>query len=192
MEADRIKRRAGVAAFTAVVIAFIAFCTYEELKTDKPPVITLSDSVSNEFSVTVTNEELMEGVSASDPEDGDVTGTVIIESMSQITSRKTRFVTYAAFDSANNVTKLEREITYTDYRSPEIKAKSALEFSSGVTLSQIIERLECIDVIDGDISDKIIFNGNLNLLTVGTHTLPFEVTNSCGDMVSQSFEVVIT
>lgn len=75
------------------------------------PEITFEQDVL-EVSVGVAEEELLEGVNASDKRDGDVTDTILIESMSNMLDGKQRIVTYAAFDKDNHVGKAEHRIRY--------------------------------------------------------------------------------
>ena len=55
----------------------------------------------------MSEEELLSGISASDETDGDVTGSLVIEKISE-TGNGTVIVTYGARDRENNVAKVSR------------------------------------------------------------------------------------
>lgn len=158
---------------------------------NSPPVITV-ESDSNVFSVYDDESAFLQGVSAVDKEDGIVTDSMIIESVSPFVDENTRIVTYAAFDSHNNVTKLEREITYSDYTPPTFTSKSHIYVEKG-DYAEILSHLTAYDVIDGDISDKIKLEVNNVIKGVpGDYAVELTVTNSCGDVSAQSIVVTVT
>lgn len=155
------------------------------------PVITV-EGTDNAFSVNDGEEALLQGVSAEDKEDGNVTDSIIIESISPFFDGKTRTVTYVAFDSSNNVTKLERDITYKDYKPPVFTNENRIYVPTG-DYSEILARLSAEDVIDGDISDQIKLEIN-NVVTgvPGDYAVQITVTNSCGDVAVKDIVVTVT
>lgn len=158
---------------------------------DNAPVISI-DETGNTFSVKDSEEALLKGVSASDEEDGIVTDSMIIESISPFVGKNTRIVTYAAFDSHNNVTKAEREIHYSDYKPPTFTSKKHITVEKG-DYAEILSYLSAKDVIDGDISDKIKLEVNNVVKGVpGDYAVQITVTNSCGDVSTQDIVVTVT
>ena len=155
------------------------------------PVITIEND-SREFSVNDGEDALLDGVSASDKEDGIVTESLIIESVSPFVDKNTRIVTYAAFDSSNNVTKLEREIHYYDYISPVFTSDSHIYVKQG-DYAEILSHLSATDCIDGDISNKIKLEVNNVVKGVpGDYAVQITVTNSCGDVSVENIVVTVT
>lgn len=156
------------------------------------PEITFDQDVLN-VSVAVTEEELLAGVTATDKKDGDVTDTVIIESMSNLLAGNQRIVTYAAFDGDNHVGKAERRIQYTDYKPIRFYLESPLVMSSlGAGIDEILEPLRASDCIDGDISDQIIVVDTeiLNLTTDKVSMIySVQATNSCGEVAELKLPV---
>lgn len=145
------------------------------------PVIAF-DSDELELSISATEEELLQGVTATDAEDGDVTDSLLVESVSRFVSGNTVKVTYAAFDSQNHVTKATRSIRYTDYTAPHFTLSGPLVFTG----SGVADLLGCVgaqDCMDGDISSRVKVsskdNGSL-ISSVGSHAVEFRVTNSMG------------
>ncbi|HPU18481.1 MAG TPA: hypothetical protein PLZ27_07400 [Bacillota bacterium] len=76
---------------------------YSEI-TDEYPEIALKNDILS-LSVTSTEKDYLENVTAHDAEDGDITENVIVESISPFDENKVRTVTYVACDSANHVVK---------------------------------------------------------------------------------------
>lgn len=186
------KKIVSLIIFGVVCLIFLFYCLISfNNKENNAPTISIDTNVSK-FSIKATNQDFLQGVSAFDTEDGDVTKSLVIENISNFTENNTRIITYVAFDSANNVSKLDREISYTDYKSPQITAKGDLIFDVGVKDSEILEKLSCYDIIDGDISDKIVIQINgLNRNKVGTQSVNFGITNSCGDTSYSTFDITI-
>lgn len=71
-----------------------------------PPIISYSEE-SPVYRDGMDEEELLEGVTASDERDEDVTDSLLIEKISG-TGEGTVIVTYVARDEANNVAKVSR------------------------------------------------------------------------------------
>ena len=150
------------------------------------PEISFEQDVLN-VSVKATEKDLLKGVTATDKKDGDITDTIIIESMSNLLENNERIVTYVAFDNDNHVGKAERRIRYTDYEKIRFSLDAPLgsNVSGDATLEQILAPLHAIDSIDGDISDQIILVDSYWTITnagydVATYTV--QVTNSCGQV----------
>ncbi len=155
------------------------------------PVITI-EADSNEFSVKATEDDFLKDVVAIDKEDGNVTDSVIIESISQIIDGNKRTITYVAFDSSNNVTKIERDITYTDYKSPEIQCARDISVSMGST-NEILAKISAIDAIDGDISEQVRLEINdVKYGVPGKYSVKLSVTNSSGDVSTRDIVVTVT
>ena len=72
------------------------------------PVIHMED-VEMEYWEGMTDEELLAGVTATDETDGDVTGSLVVEKVSEV-GDGTVIVTFGARDKTNNVAKASRVI----------------------------------------------------------------------------------
>ena len=126
---------------------------------------------------------LLEGVTATDPEDGDVTDSVMVEGISHFTDQNTVDVTYVAYDSQNHVARAARQVRYTDYISPRFSMSGPMLFLSK-NVNDMMNYVGATDVIDGDISVKAhasFDDTTIALATVGTHDVEISVTNSLGD-----------
>ena len=156
------------------------------------PEITFDTDVL-EVSVGVTEEELLAGVKATDKKDGDVTDTVIIESISKMLGDHQRVITYAAFDQDNHVGKVQRKMRYVDYMAPRFSLDGPLKADSVNTeMSEILEPLHAADCIDGDLTSQIIVT-DTEILSMSSDSMTaqyeVQVTNSCGDVATLKLPV---
>ncbi len=178
----KLLRIAGLSMFLLSAIAFAGYRGYEISRNDEAGPLIEFDSDEVTAGVKVTEEELLKNVTAYDEKDGDVTASLLIESISDFISSGQRIITYAAFDSNNNITKRERKLIYTDYKSPRFSLKRPLRFTVGDT-ANILEYMEVWDCIDGDLSENIKYEEpDYNFgTTEDTYQITFQVTNSAGD-----------
>ncbi len=147
-----------------------------------PPVITM-DSDELTLSVSDPESDLLQGVTATDPQDGDVTGSLVVESVRGVVADQEFTVTYAAFDSAGNVVKAQRTVHYSDYVSPKFSLTGSLLLRSSSSLD-IFSELQAEDVFDGNLTDRIkatLTGGGQQISDPGDYTVEFRVTNSLGD-----------
>lgn len=179
------RRNAFLLCLAALLLAAVAAAGYTAvfiLADDRrPPVISMTADAM-EVSVTATDEELLAGVTAMDDRDGDVTGSILIQGLSNLTD-DTVTVTYAAFDSAGNVSKALRILRYTDYQPPRFELLAPLVFNAGTSMD-VLGRVEVTDLFDGNISNQVkaeLVSNTSSLAYPGVHEVQFRVTNSLGD-----------
>ena len=168
--------------FAAVGITFSACVIFQNVYgKDGGPVIFYPEGVL-EISVQNGEEALLQGVTAKDDKDGDVTGSILVEKLSGFDGENRREVTYAAFDSDGNVTKATREIVYTDYTPIRFQLNHSLRYRTGETIN-LSELVGASDSLDGDLSDKVKvkLESGLSTRTSGVYRIQFSVTNSACD-----------
>ena len=171
---------------------FYGYRTMDRMRTDTTaPEIKIEEQVP-EISVTDPKSALLQGVTATDKVDGNVTDSLVVESVNLLDSEGNIQVTYAAFDSAGNVAKAKRQARYTDYESPKFTMASPLLYSYGSSFD-ILSTVGATDVIDGDIQHRVRATSleDHSIAILGTHYVKFQVTNSLGDTVSQVFPVEV-
>lgn len=171
---------------------FVGYRTLDRIRTDaRPPEITIS-SAALEISVTDPTQALLEGVTATDKADGDVTDSLVVEQISILDHTGRLSVSYAAFDKSGNVAKAQRESRYTDYVSPRFVLNQPLLFRSGTTFD-VLKVLGATDMIDGNIQYRIRATtlSDSSITAAGTHDVQFQVSNSLGDTVSMVFPVEV-
>lgn len=179
----KLLRRLTLVLFVLMLVAFVVFTVIDKVKTDTTiPVITVETDVI-ELSVKDKQELLLEGVTAYDEKDGDITDKVLIESVSKFIEPGVCTVTYAVADSDKHVVKQTRKLRYTDYTKPEFYMKRALVYGVGEAMD-IRAAVGARDCIDGDISDKVtIIATDYIQNTAGVFTVSLQVANSMGDTI---------
>lgn len=165
------------------VAAFCIYYTVDGVRTDsRAPVIQFSDELL-EVSVADPEEMLLQGVTASDHNDGDVTDLVVVESIRLDSPDGTLNVGYAAFDAAGNVAKATRQVRYHDYESPRFHLTEPLVFIQNRDVD-LLEFIRAEDKVDGDLSHRVKVAAIANSISkeVGSYDVLCRVTNSLGDM----------
>lgn len=154
------------------------------------PTITMDQ---NEITISVQDDEsvLLEGVTAQDNRDGDVTDSLTVDNISTFNRDGKRYVTIAAFDKSNNVGKATREITYKDYRSPHFDITEPMIFSVGS--NRFFNAITANDVLDGDVTGNIHFEDNTRFFVseAGDYDATIQVKNSAGDVASLPLTITI-
>lgn len=173
--------------------AYYGYQTYDRDRTDSlPPVITISEEA---LQVSVLDDEsaLLQGITAQDDVDGDVTGSVLVETKELESADGTLSVTYAAFDRSGNVAKAVRQVRYTDYTGPRFELDHPLIFTYGSGFD-LLEEIRVIDQLDGDITHWVRATSldETSVAYEGSHSVKFRVTNTLGDTVELILPVEVT
>ncbi len=161
------------------------FCTDR-----KAPVITVEENLL-EISVQEPRTALLQGVTARDDKDGDVTASVVVESVCLLRDDGTVAVTYAAFDKAGNVAKTQREVRFSDYECPRFSLSQPLVFAN--RNYDLLSIISARDILDGDITHRIRATALEEVTSgySGTYKVRFQVTNSLGNTVTLVLPVEI-
>lgn len=193
------KTRIFVVIFFAFAVAiFVMYHLTRAATTDRTiPVIEMnSESIS--VSVKSGDSAILEGVTAKDGKDGDITDQLFIESKSSFLEKGRFNVTIAVADKDNHVVKRTREVIYSDYRSPQFSLSRPLKFQSASESRDdlnIAANLSANDVIDGNISNKIKISSDYSIYgsgnITGDYPMEFIVTNSMGDIVKLPVTITI-
>ena len=168
--------------FVVTLGAFVAFLFLHRSEVDsRGPVINIEEPLI-EVSVEDGDERFLEGVTAMDSSDGDVTESVAVENVSNFYSNGKRLITYVAFDSDNHVGRNTRELRYKDYEPPRFVLEKPLQFLPG-SVNLMISAKDCLD---GDISSaiKLVSNDSITPDQPGEYKATFQVANSAGDVSS--------
>lgn len=180
---NKIVNRILLVVLILCLIVFICYFIAVHANTDTTAPVISFDSDTLSMSVYDEHTVLLNGVSAQDRKDGDVTSSILIEGISSIREDHCATVTYAAFDQSGNVTKAERTIQYTDYDSPKFALSAPLIFRSGSTID-LFDYVTVTDLLDGDLSKKVkasLVGGTTSISQIGVHQVELRVTNSMGD-----------
>lgn len=162
--------------------AFVGYRMLAAMRADTraPEIHMASDKV--EVSVEDPKTALLQGITADDNKDGDVTESLVVERITMLDSDGNVSVSYAAFDAAGNVARAERKAVYTDYVSPHFTLSKPLLYTQGTSFD-VLANVGATDVFDGDIQHRVRANvlGETALSALGTHMVAFRVTNTLGD-----------
>lgn len=156
--------------------------------TDDAPVISC-DSDTLEISVNADRQVLLEGVTASDAQDGDLTPAIRISGISKFIDEATTNITYLVFDSDHNVGSLTRTIHYTDYVPPRLSITEPLVYSSSESIT-LLDRLLVEDCIDGDITDSLRVSTPVSASESAIYSVDVRVTNSMDDTLQLTLPLV--
>lgn len=187
----RLFRFLTVVLFILVTGVYAWFYFYNEANVDLTiPEISFGAEVI-EVPVDADEAALLKDVRAQDEKDGDLTGSVIVEKISNFIEKGLSNVTYAVVDSDRHTVKATRRVRYLDYRSPRFTFSRAMLFDVGSQFN-ILEALGAVDMIDGDISGRVKLTGSdLSVNVPGVYTMQAQVTNSKGDVGYLNFNVTM-
>jgi len=185
-------RKLWYALVALALISIIAYQAYQMMKEDSSGPYFSSNNDLITLSIADPEAVLLEGITAKDKKDGDVTDSILVEKLSGLYDDNKRTVTYVAFDSDNHITKMERELQYSDYVSPRFSLSGSLRFRAGETIN-IDKIIGVKDCIDGDLSNKvkILMDTTINNRLPGVYDVVYEVTNSAGDTQKLPVQVEI-
>ncbi len=166
-----------------VLIAVVLFALYLKIsnKPDYEAAELKCDVDTISISVKTDTDEILKHITASDAKDGDLSDKVIIESISPFIGKNNAKITFAVADSDNNVTKLERDIVYTDYKNPVFDIKSQQVYYAGASRIDLLNGVHASDMLDGDISNRIVvIDSQIDLSIPGVYPVKYRVTSSKG------------
>ena len=172
-----------VIAVSAVSLAIFGISVLIGLGKDTSGPEIVSDREVLEIPCEYTQEHLMEGLSASDETDGDLTSEIIAGAFSRFIDEGVCNLTYVVFDSSDQPASLTRKVRFTDYRPPRFTLKEPLVFAEGEgSYAKAMERLGAWDVLDGDLDEWISqTDTDVSYQRPGAYTMSVEVSSSLGD-----------
>lgn len=170
-----------VAVFVITAIAAGALAVWKYTHDDISAPVFTSDYDLLVVSAKASDEQLCAGLHAYDNMDGDITDRIMVKSVSPLVNTTDAVITYLVFDSASNAATYARTIRYTDYHVPHFSLSQPLVYSVGEKIT-LLDRLAATDVIDGDITGRIMLTQSTVSNTVaGSYPITVQVTNSAGD-----------
>ena len=172
--------------------AFVAFRQYRKMTDDTVPPVLTCESEELVLQTDAAEEDLLQGVTAVDNRDGDVSGTLVVESISSFDDEGCRIVTYAAVDASNNVGRCQRTLVYEGYQPPEFHLKAPLSFAAGDTV-KILSCITASGSLDGDLTDRIKYSleGTVNSMVPGNYPVEFRVMDSGGNTVYLNTQIEV-
>ena len=184
--------RICVSVLAALSVIIVAIFTITDLSRKNQPVIKCDSGEILEVPTKISDQELLEYVTAFDEEDGDLTENIIVERQNFFLEKGLTTVNFAVCDSDNNTVKLKKKIRFSDYVSPQIKLLDDLLISTSESID-FKNTASVVDKHDGDISNKIkIISPNFNNLKPGEYDINFKVTNTFSDTCDITVKAIVT
>lgn len=163
-----------------LVAAFSVYVRVSETKDYTPPQLTC-DTDTLTISVKDDDTELLRHVTATDEKDGDLTKSVIVESISSFLDGNKATVTFAVCDSDNNVAKLTANVVYSDYTPPVFSFSQQQIYYVGATRADLLAGVSASDKLDGYISSRVtVAESTLDLSKPGVYPITYRVTTAKG------------
>ena len=168
-----------------ILFLFIAACglylmACGEKKTDTKPEISGVEDVEIEKGSTF---KPLEGVTAYDEEDGDLTDKIQYTGNINVNVVGTYEATYSVTDSDGNTTVVKRKVTVvlTDLTPPFMTGVDDIDLIVGDTEFTLLGGVEANDTIDGNLTSKITATGNFDPWTPGVYEITYKVSDESGN-----------
>lgn len=176
-------KRAVVIIFTISVVVGALYIYQEKIHADRTGLKIICKKPFITVDIKAGREALLRGVQARDSQDQEV--TVVVESIKKKENDAPNAFTvqYAAFDRFNHVALMSRTVRYKDYHPPRFTINKPLRFAADEKI-QLLDYIQAIDCVDGDISASITVEGSEQLAKKpkgGMYHCTLKVTNRMGD-----------
>lgn len=179
----RFLRSASIVFCIAAVLFYGIVSMRTSVQTDNQGPKMSMDATEITISTKDEMSAVLSGVSAEDEKDGDVTDTLVIESISNFVEKGSREATIVAFDKDGNITKTVRKVHYSDYISPRIILTGPLRVPVNNS-SRLMDVITVEDCLDGDITEnlQITTDETVSASMPGEYTMHLQAANSAGDV----------
>ncbi len=169
--------------FSIIFIFVIVFTLYIKFTNrpdfEAPELKCDTDTIS--ISVKTDINDILKHIKATDSKDGNISDKVIIESISPFIGKTNAKVIFAVADSDNNVSKLEKDIIFSDYENPVFDIKTQQIYYTGATRIDLMNGVHATDMLDGDISSRVVvIDSQIDLSMPGVYPVKYKVTTSKG------------
>ena len=173
-------KRLSVLLFIVSLILLGSHIFKVRMLDDRTGPVFQMDSHTVEVSVKDGEEALLKGLTATDAKDGDISDSIIVESIGPFTGTGSRIVNYAALDSDNHVTHTKREMVYTDYEPSRFHLSRPLSFAMNTV--NLLNGISVEDSIDGDLTRNVrmMSDSEIDTAHVGEYSARLKATNSAG------------
>ena len=177
-----------------IVLGLFSFSFYRQHKdVDKTiPEITVPEGIL-EVPLDAEGKDFLEGVTATDEKDGDITDRILVESVSKFTNSKKGIcrVTFAVCDSDRHVTSASRKVQFVGYKPPVFTAQRSLCYSIYEAID-LTENIGAKDCIEGDVSSNVLISSsNYESGLAGSFKIFLKLTTEKGDIISEELPLVV-
>lgn len=180
----------------ALLIGLVAYQWQTNNRTqgisDSPPLIN-SDVDEIIIPCQYEEQDLLQGLTAYDAEDGYLTEKILVGGITDFTDRGVSSINYAVYDKDGNIATYTRQVVFSDYAPPIISIEAPLVFKA-VDNPYYAPALNAngSDMLDGDISRRILLSSDdLDFTKPGNYSVSVYLKNSFGDEVTMDLPVHI-
>lgn len=154
---------------------------------DQAPTISFADDLHLHLGQKSFN--LMDGVSAHDVKDGDLTNKVVLCSTVDVNTEGTYQVTYQVTDSAGHKTSATRDVVVTN-DAPVIHVSGNNQTEVGHAFDPL-QGVTADDYQDGDLTTEIKVAGNVDTSKPGDYELTYTITDKNGTVTTLKRTVTV-
>ena len=131
------------------------------------------------------------GFTAIDNYDGDITSIVDVSGTVDVNTVGTYYISYNVSDACGNqATEVVRTIDVVDTTPPVITLNDASNITLEVFDPYVEYGVTAVDNIDGDITNNVDTSGNVDVNTVGTYHVTYNVTDTCGNVAIEKVRTI--
>lgn len=132
------------------------------------------------------------GYKATDDLAGDLTGAVVVESDYKACTVGDFTFAYTVSDGAGNTVSAQRLVHVTDTTPPKMSLLGNQTIKIHVGEAFLDPGVKATDDFDGNISDNVTAQGEVDCNTVGTYMVTYSVADACGNASQITRNVVVT
>lgn len=156
-----------------------------------PP--NLSGTKDITYAIGSTEPDYLDGVTAIDIVDGDVTNSIIVDDSDvDLTTPGTYLVIYIVSDTSGNGIQRLISIIVEDRTPPEIFGANDLTYYIGDTEPNYLQGITATDNLDGDITNLVtVDDTSVDLFLPGSYTLTYSVTDTSGNDTQLSVSIMV-
>ena len=144
------------------------------------------------ISCDYTREDLLEGLTAYDTEDGYITDSIIPGKLSPFTEKGVSELEYYVYDRDGNCGRYKRKIVFSDYKSPEVGLAYPLVFyARDASNGNLVNCFYGRDRLDGDVKLIRVVSSDIDYAKAGDYSASVSLTNSFGDTATYDLPVHI-
>ena len=135
----------------------------------------------------------LEGITAFDAEDGDLTKQIVYKGNVKKGAIGTYDVEYSVRDSDGNTTVVTAKVyvVYTDKDAPLLTGVQAKSIVVGDTAFRLTDGVMANDTNDGDLTSKINITGTIDPWKLGEYTVEYSVTDSANNETKASRKITV-
>lgn len=145
------------------------------------PTITIlgSTTLLHEAATSYTDS----GATAVDALGGDLTSSISITSADiNVTDIGNQVVAYSVTDAGGNANTASRTVTVQDTTAPSLTLIGDSNFTHNLNTAWVDPGYDANDTLDGNLTASVSISGTVDVITTGTYTLNYSVSDSAGNL----------